>query len=1164
MKQNITTFKTSLLLAGSLALAASCQDYEPFTEQTLQKVTYNSAFEGEFGSVDPNQTWDLFGQLNTRGAAPAATRAASPDEVTVEDVSPVIRVEETDATEYEDMLPESDDDPRPYEDTNLGRVTQDFIASARTFTIAPVHWYTSGADYIGIYWYTDDSEQDGAVSIKGQDGKMYYIIRKQIYENKTHLVGYKESEYYKEETYLTDTQFERLAAAYPEKYIVSTGNEYNQYGGVIDANTHIIASGEKVMISGTSTEVDKYYTQAEISKTLANTSLLESILNDIKAVFTDTEYVIADGTDAYKDGEDNASGTTYAKYSLIYQTTVKTEVGTSNVYSSYGMFQNGAEYLESTPIKVTVPSSIPTYGFYITNGNLGDNNSTRYSEANLNPTVNFSDEGVTEGHFVATYNRQDYIEGAESQQFLCFEDWMGTATNFDLNDVVFTIKGLDKSTIIDQDAINEAAMLVCEDLSLYDFDFNDIALKLNYYEKIKKTYIRDESGKVVDVQVADPVIELTVTPMAAGGAYTSDVYYGIPSTSTGTTSENTDPTAGQTKWGEIHELLGGSAPTIINAGAKFPEGGEGTPKVIGNSELPAKKVGTGEGQYPTFLSQLFAEGFFTIVGSHDGVANKIITNNSYTETGNAPQMMLLPVTFEWPQEMHSIKRAYTGFMDWVEDVTKTGWIYDTQVPDSVTDRGDFTPKDDPNIKEEEESQEYGESIPLHVTPTGVSWTYVNEHDASITTDFNHGSFIDFTGIVANEGAKAEITLTFSVKPTSTIYLDDKNGVEILKDEDSSGPGTTTYTLTAAQLARAIETGGIYVVARYVNGSEPTVTVTEAHIRITDGTNVASRHNLYVTPESVTINRENETVTIDATSATGATITYTSTDTNVATVDANGVVTPVADGEASITVVALASGSYTQNSKMVPVTVKLIPDGFEEGDECGPGQWGGYVFDAEHQSAIVAAGSAKIAVNVSGATTGTTFTVMLANNSQNAQTFTIEEGKTIYEVEFTDVTNVQYGNSITITPTDNGTINSVWAKAGSGSGSGGEGGDSSSVTLTLGTPSESYELDMGGWSCTVQNTIATTAQDLSEWENGASIVINYVNDWATGNGDFLRVLDPSGNVIAGDTNYHYKQSVTYTLTASQIAACLVSGEYQFKIEYPMTRVTLSNVTLTKTE
>ena len=99
---------------------------------------------------------------------------------------------------------------------------------------------------------------------------------------------------------------------------------------------------------------------------------------------------------------------------------------------------------------------------------------------------------------------------------------------------------------------------------------------------------------------------------------------------------------------------------------------------------------------------------------------------------------------------------------------------------------------------------------------------------------------------------------------------------------------------------------------------------------------------------------------------------------------------------------------------------------------------------------------------------------------------------------------------------------------------------------------------------VQNTVATTTQDLSEWSNGASIVINYVNDWTTGNGDFLQVLDPNGNVIAGNTQNHYASSVTYTLTATQIAACKVSGEYQFKIEYPMTRVTLSSVTLNKTE
>ena len=64
MKQNITTFKTSLLLAGSLALAASCQDYEPFSEQQVQDVAYTHEFEKVFGKIDPEQTWNMASRAN--------------------------------------------------------------------------------------------------------------------------------------------------------------------------------------------------------------------------------------------------------------------------------------------------------------------------------------------------------------------------------------------------------------------------------------------------------------------------------------------------------------------------------------------------------------------------------------------------------------------------------------------------------------------------------------------------------------------------------------------------------------------------------------------------------------------------------------------------------------------------------------------------------------------------------------------------------------------------------------------------------------------------------------------------------------------------------------------------------------------------------------------
>jgi len=59
MSFSITHIKTCLLLAGSIALVSSCQDYEPFTESEIKNVTYNREFEKTFGPIDPNHDWSM-------------------------------------------------------------------------------------------------------------------------------------------------------------------------------------------------------------------------------------------------------------------------------------------------------------------------------------------------------------------------------------------------------------------------------------------------------------------------------------------------------------------------------------------------------------------------------------------------------------------------------------------------------------------------------------------------------------------------------------------------------------------------------------------------------------------------------------------------------------------------------------------------------------------------------------------------------------------------------------------------------------------------------------------------------------------------------------------------------------------------------------------------
>ena len=57
------TPKMCLLLAGTMVFVSSCQDYEPFSDETLHDKAYTQEFVKQFGEIDPDQDWDLFGQL---------------------------------------------------------------------------------------------------------------------------------------------------------------------------------------------------------------------------------------------------------------------------------------------------------------------------------------------------------------------------------------------------------------------------------------------------------------------------------------------------------------------------------------------------------------------------------------------------------------------------------------------------------------------------------------------------------------------------------------------------------------------------------------------------------------------------------------------------------------------------------------------------------------------------------------------------------------------------------------------------------------------------------------------------------------------------------------------------------------------------------------------
>jgi len=761
------------LLAGSAALISSCQDYTPFSNDTAKNVAYTHEFENIFGNIDDNQDWDLYGQL-AKGVGPI-TRATgdTPEKTTVSDITVTKAQHDT----YITVLPELNISGNNYTGSNLGQVTQDFLSTAREFTLAPVHWTTSSNDEIGIYWYVDEEDNE-TTTMMGKDNKMYYV-----------------------------------------KFFT-------------------IFSGHKVNLK-------KY---------------------------------------------DSASGLTVDL----------TGAGSVDM-------ENDGDYLISTPVKVTIPSSIVYYGFYIDNGGT-----TRYSEWNLNPAApNVEDTDDHKASYTATFNLKNLgLSTTDDHQYLCFEDWFETG-DFDLNDVVYYAEGLSEENIIDNDIITEKAILVCEDLAQFDFDFNDVALGLEYKEEDEYHWvtITPEEGDPYQKKVLDgSTINLNITAMAAGGAYESTITFGNPNAETKTTL------------GEIHSLMNEEGTytalnhSIINAGSTY--GSDGQTFTIASENLPEEwDIDT----YGTHLSQLFKQGYFQI-SCNGGLSASAITSSGTIstdkETNSAPQMMLLPWYFEWPTEGTIISDAYTGFSDWVSDITQTNWIFDTQVEGKVADRGEFT-------KESGSSSSDDTSLLTEIINPTVQTGRTFYYDANTT--YSNGVYLDIWGydaILASTSTKAELTVEYAYKPSGYIYVDDGNGNLLVQDSFGNNVATTsTYTISASKLQTALEApGGIWI---FAYGDNANLKVTSASIKFIGVTNPEIRHNLTVSQTSLSF-VTTDNLTLTAASSTGAAITVESSNTNVATAtiadDGTITVTPVANGKATLAVKAAKSGDYEANIKQVFITV----------------------------------------------------------------------------------------------------------------------------------------------------------------------------------------------------------------------------------------------------
>lgn len=194
-----------------------------------------------------------------------------------------------------------------------------------------------------------------------------------------------------------------------------------------------------------------------------------------------------------------------------------------------------------------------------------------------------------------------------------------------------------------------------EDLPLSgDFDFNDVVLRISPYitpldTDASEWTVAVETGKDDDFDFNDVVFKVSyvkgdgyiiVTPLAAGTTDDVELYIGD------------DPV------GEIHDLLNSQRGVPVNT-------------VANNSKRYEANV----------ISQGIRLTVSELYSLADNFGNlRVKVGGDFIEPhgkGYPTQILVIGSgTWRWPAEGVRIDEAYPGFLDWVNNPTQTGWIYE--------------------------------------------------------------------------------------------------------------------------------------------------------------------------------------------------------------------------------------------------------------------------------------------------------------------------------------------------------------------------------------------------------------------------------------------------------------------------------------------------------
>lgn len=363
------------------------------------------------------------------------------------------------------------------------------------------------------------------------------------------------------------------------------------------------------------------------------------------------------------------------------------------------------EVLVSTPIKISLPVGTE-FGMYISNGSK-----KFYSESARNDDYSYEFTLASGPHTNGKYlngdetGNQHVVSAAKSSRKAChvatfvhnnetyigFEDWDNayTTSDMDLNDCIMILRGA-KPVVIEDDPQNYEWIVACEDLGdTHDIDFNDVVFKVSHISGREYAYF---------------------TPLAAGGTLESVVYFG------------------ENPIGEIHQLLNGSAPSIINAmnsGSRNENSGSSITLTVDPEFTMANLADVASG---TAASQNMG-GFSVHTGSNlsSTASSHIIKGGNI---GAAPQMICLPAYYSrplangdtevgdwrWPIEEQYILEAYNeeghAFKDWVNNSTINDWYcYYSDASKVVAGSSKVVPAGTlPNVPSGTEPEDYGTEV----------------------------------------------------------------------------------------------------------------------------------------------------------------------------------------------------------------------------------------------------------------------------------------------------------------------------------------------------------------------------------------------------------------------------------------------------------------------